>query len=186
MSTAEPKLGPMDEFVLGLSTRQARRLIELLLLIFVQRPADATEENKYAARTEMKRLAKFLKQADASWTMQEVTLNLARALYYSEGEFHSYYTENLIELVQRSSETISRPELGAAFEAAVKEMQKWKGHTDLILGDDLIKADAAVRTTATEVVVAVLRQEGTAFYTKSEKDALQGVVYPQAVRLLAQ
>ena len=116
--------GPLLQYLDSLSVKEARQLSELLLRIFVFRPADAPATEKHTARAAQKALAQLLIDTDAEWPVRELILNAGRTLYYSDEPHHPYYREGLLELIHRSAAKLGRPVEAQRFEKAVQEHEK--------------------------------------------------------------
>jgi hypothetical protein len=175
------------QFLDSLSVKQARQLAELLLRIFVYRPADAPSDEKHTARATQKALAQFLIDADAEWAVRELILNAGRTLYYSDEVHHSYYRDGLLELIQRTADKLGEPEQGRHFVSLVEQHEKTlaeSGTGAVFFAGSVLDTNMKVIETASKLVEAAIDRFGSGSYSKSERRMLTGVVTPAVARKL--
>jgi len=181
----------LDEYLDGLSVKDARELLRQLIKVYEFRPALAPDGEKNTARANtaraaQKALAEVLARSDADWMIRESILNLGRVAYYSTSPPHSYYREGLTDLVQRAAEQLRHPALGREFEAAVKHHEKLvkdAGGAVFAVGD-ILESNNAVVSKASRIVGDALDTFGASFFTRSERKMLTGVVTPTIARRL--
>jgi hypothetical protein len=181
----------LDEYLDGLSVKEARELIRQLLTVYESRPAGAPDGEKSAPRTNtaraaQKALAEVLARTDADWIVREGILNLGRVAYYSTSPPHSYYRQGLIELVQRAADKLGRSAEGHEFDTAVKRHEKLvteAGGAVFVVGD-ILESNNAVVSMASRIVTDALDGFGASFFTRSERKMLTGVVTPAVARRL--
>lgn len=183
MARDDDRIPALRDFVDGLSVRQARDILELLLAAFACRQKDVVDDAKYKGRTALKQLAAALREADADWYVREHVLNAGRVLYYSETPRHDYYGEQLVELVTRAAKDGGLDGAEHAFAAAVATL-KHEANTHFA-GPSLLEANRAVVNAATDIINAVLDARGITYFSPSEKSVLNGVVNVPTARRLA-
>lgn len=182
----------LDEYLDGLSVKEARELIRQLVKVYEFRPASTPEGEKNSvrvntARAAQKSLAQALMRSDADWMVRESILNLGRVAYYSTSPPHSYYREGLTALVQRAAEKLGQPALGQDFEAAVQRHEKLvsdAGGAVFAVGD-ILESNNAVVAKASAIVGDAIDKFGESFFTRSERKMLRGVVNPTVARRLS-
>jgi hypothetical protein len=181
----------LDEYLDGLSVKEARELIRQLLTVYESRPGGAPNGEKSATRTNtaraaQKALAEVLARTDADWIVRESVLNLGRVAYYSTNPPHSYYRQGLIDLVQRAADKIGQSAQGREFDAAVKRHEKLvadAGGAVFAVGE-ILESNNVVVGMASKIVTDALDKFGASIFTRSEGKMLTGVVTPAAARRL--
>lgn len=182
------KRSVLDEYLDGLSVKEARELIRLLVKVYEFRPASAPDGEKNTARSTMKSLAEVLARTDADWLVRESILNLGRVAYYSTSTPHSYYREGLVELIQRTADKLGEPALGKECETAFKRHEKLVAEAGgaIFAVGEILESNNDVVGKASDIVAAALDKLGASFFSRSERKMLTGIVTPNVARRLSE